>query len=480
MFDAPASGGRRRPRPAHAPSWPGPGCPPATCRAPPSTPCSMPGTRGPLTIVSAGRRLGQDARHGGLGGRVPRGRSGGLGVARLHRQPAARLLVLRRRGAAAWDAVAPDNPLAQLRPGPRQRRRDPAPVRARGSSGSPSPWCSCSTTCTSSTTPRCSPASPACCGCRCPSCGSCSSPEPTRPCPLHRLRVGGRLGEIRSADLALDATDAAALVAEDGVVLGPEDAALLVQRTEGWPAGLRLAALFLARDEPGHGAADFGGDDHAVVEYLAEEVLARYDRPTCGSSCVRTSVAERVNASLAEELTGQTRGRQHLEELAASNTFVVALGPTREWYRYHALLRQMLRHRLSVEAPGRRPRPAPAGGALVQRARAAPRGAAPRGGRRGLAPDGAPAREPGAPPRPVGRAGGARSAARPGAGPPPRRHPRAGAAGRDPRAAREPVHRAATPPHPGHAAAGRDTARRRHGGAHRRAGVPRGPVPGAR
>ena len=133
-------------------------------------------------------------------------------------------------------------------------------------------------------------------------------------------------------------------------MLGPGDAELLVDRTEGWPAGLRLAALFLARGEPGRGPADFGGDDHAVVEYLVEEVLARYD-PQAQQFLLRTSVAERLNASLAEELSGQPHGQQHLEELAASNTFVVGLGSNGAWFRYHALLRQMLRHRLSVEAP---------------------------------------------------------------------------------------------------------------------------------
>ena len=168
--------------------------------------------------------------------------------------------------------------------------------------------------------------------------------------PLHRLRLAGALGEIRSADLALTPADAAALLGRDGVVLGPGDAELLVERTEGWPAGLRLAALFLARDEPGHGPADFGGDDHAVVEYLAEEVLARYD-PQAQQFLLRTSVAERLNASLAEQLSGQPRGQQRLEELAASNTFVVGLGSNGAWFRYHALLRQTLRHRLSVESP---------------------------------------------------------------------------------------------------------------------------------
>ena len=168
--------------------------------------------------------------------------------------------------------------------------------------------------------------------------------------PLHRLRVSGDLVEVRSADLALTPDEASTLVAHDGVRLEPGDAELLVERTEGWPAGLRLAALFLARDVPNRRPSDFGGDDHAVVEYLAEEVLASHSA-RMRRFLLRTSVAERLNASLAEELSGEPHGQQHLEELAASNTFVVALGAGRTWFRYHALLRQMLRHRLSVESP---------------------------------------------------------------------------------------------------------------------------------
>ena len=168
--------------------------------------------------------------------------------------------------------------------------------------------------------------------------------------PLHRLRVAGALTEVRSRDLALGRPEATRLLANDGVELRACDVEVLLERTEGWPAGLRLAALFLARDEPGHHVADFGGDDQAVVEYLAEEVLAAHP-PEVRRFLLLTSVAERLCASLAEELTGQVGGQRVLESLAAENTFVVGLGPGRKWYRYHTLLRQTLRHRLAVEAP---------------------------------------------------------------------------------------------------------------------------------
>ena len=168
--------------------------------------------------------------------------------------------------------------------------------------------------------------------------------------PLHRVRVAGGLTEIRSRDLALGAHEATQLLANDGVELRAGDAEVLLERTEGWPAGLRLAALFLARREPGHRVADFGGDDQAVAEYLAEEVLAAHP-PEVRRFLLLTSVADRLCAPLADELTGQGGGQRVLESLAAANTFVVGLGPGRTWYRYHALLRQTLRHRLSVEAP---------------------------------------------------------------------------------------------------------------------------------
>lgn len=172
--------------------------------------------------------------------------------------------------------------------------------------------------------------------------------------PLSRLRVAGDLVEIRAVDLALTATHAAAMVAHDGVVLGPGAAEVLVDRTEGWPAGLRLAAMFLARDLPGHRPEDFGGNDQAVVGYLAEEVLARHP-PEVQQFLMRTSVAEQLNASLAQALTGEPHAQKHLVGLAASNSFVVGLGPGQVWYRYHALLRQTLLHRLSVEAPAELP-----------------------------------------------------------------------------------------------------------------------------
>ena len=116
---------------------------------------------------------------------------------------------------------------------------------------------------------------------------------------------------------------------------------------------MRLAALFLERD-PTRDAASFAGDDQAVTDYLVGEVLASQPADM-QRFLLRTSVAERLSSGLAEALTDASHGQQRLEALESSNAFVVGLGPGREWFRYHALLREVLRHRLGVEDPGALP-----------------------------------------------------------------------------------------------------------------------------
>lgn len=168
--------------------------------------------------------------------------------------------------------------------------------------------------------------------------------------PLHRLRVNDELAEIRARDLAFSATEAARLFAADGVPVPPDQAELLVRRTEGWPAGLRLAALFLRRDGHQRSAEEFAGDDRAVTDYLVEEVLASQP-PDLRRFLMRTSVAERVSSGLAEVLTGYPRCQSVLETLERTNAFVVGLGSDRRWFRYHPLLREMLQHQLSLSEP---------------------------------------------------------------------------------------------------------------------------------
>ena len=165
--------------------------------------------------------------------------------------------------------------------------------------------------------------------------------------PLHRLRVSGDLAEIRPRELAFTVTEAATLLAEDGVALGSGQAELLVDRTEGWPAGLRLAALFLGDPDRDASAVDFAGDDRAVSDYLWEEVLSSRSAEL-QQFLMRTSIAERMSGGLADLLTDGSTGQQLLEGLESSNAFVVGLGSDRRWFRYHPLLREMLQHQLGV------------------------------------------------------------------------------------------------------------------------------------
>jgi LuxR family transcriptional regulator, maltose regulon positive regulatory protein len=173
------------------------------------------------------------------------------------------------------------------------------------------------------------------------------------PLPLHRLQMDGELTEIRARDLGFRAEEASVLFTGHGVPVTQDEALMLVDRTEGWAAGLRLAALFLDRQPPRQ-IADFAGDDQTVTRYLAEEVLGRQS-PEVRRFLMRTSLTERISSELAEVLTGEHRGQHRLETLEASNAFVVGLGPGRQWFRYHALMREMLRHRLAVEEPEQLP-----------------------------------------------------------------------------------------------------------------------------
>src|SRR5215510_13900600 len=166
---------------------------------------------------------------------------------------------------------------------------------------------------------------------------------------LHRLRLEGELAEIREPDLRFTVAEAAELFAAAGVRL-PE-VAPLVERTEGWAAGLRLAALSLAgHPDPGRLAAEFSGTERTVAEYLLAEVLDRQPGPV-RRLLLRTSILERVNGELAGLLTGGSGGERVLAELEAANAFVVALDPGRSWFRYHHLFADLLQLQLRRTEP---------------------------------------------------------------------------------------------------------------------------------
>ena len=159
---------------------------------------------------------------------------------------------------------------------------------------------------------------------------------------LHRLRLEGELTEIRAAHLRFSLAEARELFAAAGVELPEAALALLHARTEGWAAGLRLAALSLAgHPDPERFAAEFSGSERTVAEYLLAEVLERQSQEV-RRLLLRTSILEQVNGELADLLTGDEGGERVLQELEEANAFVVALDVARSWFRYHRLFADLL------------------------------------------------------------------------------------------------------------------------------------------
>src|SRR5215472_5280175 len=169
---------------------------------------------------------------------------------------------------------------------------------------------------------------------------------------LHRLRLEGELTEIRGDGLRFSLEEARALLEAAGVGLADEAVALLHGRTEGWAAGLRLAALSLAgHRDPDRFAAEFCGSERTVAEYLLAEVLERQSEQV-RRLLLRTSVAERVSGELADLLTGASGGERGLQELEQANAFVVSLDARRSWFRYHQMFADLLQLELRRTAPG--------------------------------------------------------------------------------------------------------------------------------
>jgi LuxR family maltose regulon positive regulatory protein len=170
--------------------------------------------------------------------------------------------------------------------------------------------------------------------------------------PLARLRARGELVEIRAAELRFRPEEAASYLTEVmGLPLTAQDVAALEERTEGWIAALQLAALSMqGRDDVAGFIAGFTGDDRYIVDYLAEEVLARQPAPV-RDFLLQTSLLGRLNGSLCDAVTGGTGGRATLETLDRGNLFVVPLDDRRQWYRYHHLFGDVLRARLADESP---------------------------------------------------------------------------------------------------------------------------------
>ena len=176
------------------------------------------------------------------------------------------------------------------------------------------------------------------------------------PLGLSRSRLEGEVTEVRAEDLRFSLDDARALFEVGGVPVADSALELLHERTEGWAAGLRMAALSLAR-HPDHErfAAEFSGSERSVAEYLLDEVLDQFPDEV-RSLLLRTSVLERVSGALADRLTGGSDGDRILTELEQAGAFVVALDPQRSWFRYHRLFADLLalelRRTASDELPG--------------------------------------------------------------------------------------------------------------------------------
>ena len=172
---------------------------------------------------------------------------------------------------------------------------------------------------------------------------------------LHQLRLAGELAEIRAADLRFTERETRELLDASGIALSAAGAALLHQRTEGWAAGLRLAALSLAgHPDPERFVAEFSGSDRTVAEYLLAEMLDRQP-PDVQDLLLRTSLLDRVNGELADLLTGRPGSERILLELEDANAFVESLDPQRAWFRYHRLFGDMLRLQLRRTLPAEVP-----------------------------------------------------------------------------------------------------------------------------
>jgi LuxR family transcriptional regulator, maltose regulon positive regulatory protein len=170
--------------------------------------------------------------------------------------------------------------------------------------------------------------------------------------PLARLRARGQLTELRAADLRFTTPEAAAFLTQVmGLSLSTADIARLSDRTEGWIAGLQLAALSLQ----GHQDASafiraFAGDHRYIADYLVDEVLQRQPEPVC-SFLLQTAILDRLHGPLCDAVTGQEDGSARLEALERGNFFVIPLDDQRLWYRYHHLFAEVLRGRLLAERP---------------------------------------------------------------------------------------------------------------------------------
>jgi LuxR family maltose regulon positive regulatory protein len=167
--------------------------------------------------------------------------------------------------------------------------------------------------------------------------------------PVGLLRAQGSLFELTAFDLAMDVLEAQELLANTGVEVGDDLNELMIQ-TEGWPAGLYLVASALKAGSSRQSALRIGGNDRFLADYLREEVLDHVSDAHM-SFLLRTSILERFCGPLCDSVLGVTDSARTIERLEASNLLIVPLDRTRDWYRYHHLLREFLQAELIRREP---------------------------------------------------------------------------------------------------------------------------------
>jgi LuxR family maltose regulon positive regulatory protein len=168
--------------------------------------------------------------------------------------------------------------------------------------------------------------------------------------PLPRMRVRSQLTELRAKDLRFTRKEAVSFLNQvTGLDLSEKDISALEDRTEGWVAGLQLAALSMqGRDDISGFVKSFAGHDRYVVDYLVEEVLQNQTEEV-RNFLLQTSILDRLTGPLCDAVTNQKEGKKTLEALERGNLFIIPLDDNRRWYRYHHLFADVLREHLMEE-----------------------------------------------------------------------------------------------------------------------------------
>jgi LuxR family maltose regulon positive regulatory protein len=170
---------------------------------------------------------------------------------------------------------------------------------------------------------------------------------------LGRMRAAGQLSEIRADDLAFNVQEASSLLVADGVQLSSVAVSELMHRTEGWPAGLYLAALSLTgRADPSEFVHHFSGSNRFIGDYLTEEVLSRLS-DEARNFILDMSIVDRFSAPLCDHMIGGSQSARILRELEHSNLFLIPLDDEERWFRFHHLFGAVARGALEMEQPGR-------------------------------------------------------------------------------------------------------------------------------